>query len=93
VTPPVELVLAAIYSTATGERWAFGSLAAVPVYPRPGQAEQRFVVLAADGSLWGVVDVPRTGEVLDIFDDRIAILRSTELDEEFIEVLRIEWTS
>jgi hypothetical protein len=65
----------------------------IGVYPRPGQAEQRFVVLAADGTLWGVVEVPRTGEILDISDDRIAILRSTELDEEFIEVSVIEWTS
>jgi hypothetical protein len=75
---------------------AFGSLHLdsrhrlwIGVYPRPGQAEQRFIVLAADGTLWGVVDVPRTGEVLDIFDDRIAILRSTEVDEEFIEVFAI----
>lgn len=65
----------------------------IGVYPRPGQAEEKYIVLGADGRLWGVVEVPTAGKVLDISDDKIAILGSTELDEEFIEVFRIEWPS
>jgi hypothetical protein len=79
---------------------AFGSLHLddhqrlwIGVYASPGQAEHKSIVLRADGTLWGVVPVPGAGEILDISDDKIAILGSTELDEEFIEVFRIEWTS
>lgn len=79
---------------------AFGSLHLddqhrlwIGAYRRPGQTEQKYVVLGSNGRLWGVVEVPAGGQVLDVAADKIAILRSTDWDEEFIEVLGVQWPS
>jgi hypothetical protein len=61
----------------------------IGAYPRPGQAEQRFVLIGADGTLQGVLDLPAGATVLDAAGDRIALLRRTDLDEEYVQVLRI----
>jgi hypothetical protein len=77
---------------------AFGSLLVddarrlwIGAYPRPGQPELRFVVIGPDGALHGIVAVPADAEVLDAAGDRLALARRSDLDEEIIEVLRIEW--
>ncbi len=74
-------------------------------YARRVERQRQWTVLGPDGSLNGTIDLPalrgkwfdftvaipsESHELLDVATDHIAILRLTELDEEFIEVYEIQ---
>lgn len=57
-------------------------------YPRGDQA-QSWLIIGGDGRLEGRLEVPGGATLLDAAGGRVAMLRRTELDEEYVVVLEI----
>jgi hypothetical protein len=61
----------------------------IGIYPRPDQP-QNWLIVGADGRLEGQVTTPADATPLDAAGGRLALIRRTELDEEYIVVMEIE---
>jgi len=61
----------------------------IGAYARPTASGRTWVVIGADGSVQGTLDLPKSALVLDIAGDRIAFLDRSELDEEYVSVLAL----
>jgi hypothetical protein len=58
-------------------------------YPRGDQA-QSWLIVGVDGQLVGQVTIPSGSTLLDAAGERLAVLRRSEMDEEYVVVMKIE---
>lgn len=61
----------------------------IGLYPIPGAATSRWIIVAPDGSVPGAVELPANARILDAANDRIAVLMLSELDEESIAMINV----
>lgn len=61
----------------------------IAMYPRPGEDQDWFVV-GLDGRVEGRLTLPNGSTLLDATDERVAVLRRNDLDEEYVVVMEIE---
>jgi hypothetical protein len=61
----------------------------IGLYPVPGQATRRWIIVARDGTVPGAIELPSNARILDAAMGRITVLLRSELDEEFVAVMRV----
>jgi hypothetical protein len=62
----------------------------IGLYPVPGEPARRWIIVDADGTAHGSVQVPSSARILDAADGRIALLLRSELDEQFLAVMSVK---